>query len=146
MMPHSARNASVNFLFSLKCPRINANQLIIFAHTVATQIPAMAAKLWTQHLKPLACTLPTIAPHPPCPQASVSAAFISKARLNFASIANTCLHCSGTSRQMIGIQHTITARTADHPALFPRDRRNPSPVHAIACGSPCAPLQIFPLL
>jgi hypothetical protein len=109
---------SVNFLFSLKCLRINGNQPSTFARTAATQIPAMVAKMWTPILKHRDCTLLTLAPRLHFHQAGAPAAFTSKILHNFANFASTCLQSREESRQMTGLQHTITARTADQLDLL----------------------------
>ncbi len=117
-MPPFARSVSVNFLFSMKCLRINGNQPSTFARTVATQIPAMVAKMWTPILKHRDCTLPALAPRLHFHQAGARAAFTSKILHNFANFASTCLQSRKASLQMIGLQHTITARTADQLDLL----------------------------
>jgi hypothetical protein len=117
-MPPFARSVSVNFLFRMKCLRINGNQPSTFARTAATQIPAMVAKMWTPILKHRDCTLPALAPRLHFHQAGAPAAFTSKILHNFANFASTCLQSRKESRQMIGLQHTITARTADQLDLL----------------------------
>ena len=117
-MPHFALIARASFLFRMKCPRINENQLSIFARTAVTQIPATEARLLIPILKHRGCTVQNLDHHQQSPQARASAAFIFTILLSFVNIASTHSQSRAASPPMIVSQRTTTALIAENPALY----------------------------
>jgi hypothetical protein len=98
----------------MKCPRINENQLSIFARTAVTQIPATEARLLIPILKHRGCTVQNLDHHQQSPQARASAAFIFTILLSFVNIASTHSPSSGAFHPMIEIQPTTIAHIAEN--------------------------------